>query len=233
MNGDLNLNNQQHQNVNNMNSNMNNYQSNYSNYNNQSQFSPSQQSSKKNNNIVKVVLIVLAIIVGIFIVVIVFGGSTTGGGNVEIGKEAIIKNKIYNMTISVGDVQRGVVYTNDGSSLAILGLDGTYTKVKVTIKNNDSKELVVNGLIVPINLMDSSKNKITYCSYGTTILDKRLENEKLQSEIPANSMVSGYVYCKTDSNSGAVLNVNVPSNVNKNDKDDYIINYDEYYFNLK
>ena len=239
MNNDMNLNNQQnnqqYQNVNNMgandmNPNMSNNQpnySNYQNYNNQSQVLPPQQSPKKNNNIVKVVLIVLAIIVGIFIVVKIFGGSTTGGGNVGTGKEAPIKNKAYNMTISVGDVQRGVVYTNNGSLL-----DGTYTKVKVTIKNNDSKELEINSYIVPMNLMDSSKNKITYCSYGSSIQDEKLANETLQDKIPANSVISGYVYCKTDSNSGTILNVNVPSSASTNDTGGYTINLDEYYFTL-
>lgn len=244
MNNDMNLNNQQnnqqYQNVNNMgtnnmNSNMSNNQlnySNYQNYNNQSQVLPPQQSSKSNNNVVKVVLIVMAIIAGIFIVVKIFGGSTIGGGDVGTGKEATIKNKAYNMTISVGDVQRGVVYKNNGSLLATFDLDGTYTKVKVTIKNNDSKELEINSYIVPMNLMDSSKNKITYCSYGSSIQDKKLANEKLQEKIPAYSAISGYVYCKTDSNLGTILNVNVPSGTSTNNTGGYTIKLDEYYFAL-
>ena len=239
MNNDMNLNNQQYQNtnnanVNNMNSNMNNNQQNYynyQNYNNQNQSLP-QQNPKKNNNIMKIIFIVLALIIGIFIVVKVFGGSTTGGGNVGVGEEATIKNKLYNMTISVGDVQRGVVYTNSGSLFSVFDLDGTYTKAKVTIKNNDSKELEINSYIVPINLMDSSKNKITYCSYGSSIQDEKLVNEKLQEKVPANSTISGYVYCKTDSNLGTILNVNIPSNASKNDAGEYSIDLDEYYFTL-
>lgn len=244
MNNDMNFNNQQnnpqYQNANNMNANnmnmnanMNSNQPNYSSYQSYNNQNLQQQpSTKKNNNIVKIILIILGIIVGIFIIVKIFGGSSSGGGDVGTGKEVTIKNKAYNMTISVGDVQRGVVYTNNGSLLSTFDLDGTYTKVKVTIKNNDSKETQINSYVVPINLMDSSKNKITYCTYGTALQDKNLANEKLQDTIPANSTISGYVYCKTDSNSGTILNINVPSSATTNDTGGYTLNLDEYYFNL-
>lgn len=228
MNNDMNLNNQQYQNTNNV---INNQQ-NYSNQNNQSQNFSQQQMPKKNNNIVKIIIIIAVIIVGIFIVTKIFGGSSSSGATVSSGKEVTIKNKAYNMTISVSDVQRGIVYTNDGKLMSTFDLDGTYTKVKVIIKNNDNKETQINSYVVPINLMDSSKNKITYCTYGSALQDKNLINEKLQDTIPANSTISGYVYCKTDSTSGAILNINVPSSASANDTDEYTLNLDEYYFNL-
>lgn len=231
MNNDINFNNQnnnpQYQNVNNMNANMNNNQPNYSNYQGYNNQNLQQPNTKKKNNILKIILIILGIIVGIFIISKIFGGSSSNGGSVGMGKEVTVKNKIYNMVISAGDVQRGVVYKAD-----FIGLDGTYTKIKMTIKNNNSKEASINPYLVPISLMDSSKNKITSCSYGSTLNDKNVENEKLQDTIPANSTISGYIYCKTDSTLGTILYIKVPSNVTTSDNNNYNIDYDEFYLNL-
>lgn len=231
MNNDINFNNQnnnpQYQNVNNMNANMNNNQPNYSNYQGYNNQNLQQPNTKKKNNILKIILIILGIIVGIFIISKIFGGSSSNGGSVGMGKEVTVKNKIYNMVISAGDVQRGVVYKAD-----FIGLDGTYTKIKMTIKNNNSKEASINPYLVSISLMDSSKNKITSCSYGSTLNDKNVENEKLQDTIPANSTISGYIYCKTDSTLGTILYIKVPSNVTTSDNNNYNIDYDEFYLNL-
>lgn len=229
-------NNQQYQNANNVSTNTNMNQPNYSNYqnnDNQNQNLSSQQNPKKNNNIVKIILIALVIIVGIIIIAKIFGGSSSGEVNVGTGKEANIKTPSKNMTVSVGDVQRGIVYTkNSNSILSMFELDGTYTKVKVNIKNNNSEEDEINVFVFPISLLDSSKNEITLCSYGEDIQDERVANEKLQDKIPANSTISGYVYCETDSNLGTILSVSVISSVSNNSEGKLIRNWDNYYFDL-
>lgn len=238
MNNDINFNNQQNnQQYQNANNNVINDQQNYnghqdhSNQNNQTQ-NLQQQGPQKNKNILKIVLVVVAVIVIILLAIKIFGGSSSDGTAVELGKEITVKNKLYNLTISVGDVQRGVVYTTDGTVLSVFDLDGTYTKVKVTIKNNSNSEEEIGNLLIPINLMDSSKTEIASCNYGSTLQDEKLTNEKLPDTIPANSTVSGYVYCETDSTSGTILNINVPSNVSTNNTGGYTVTGDEYYFNL-
>ena len=82
-----------------------------------------------------------------------------------------------------------------------------------------------------MNLMDSSKNKLTSCNYGANALDSRVDGEKLVDTIPANSTISGYVYCKTDSNAGDILNINVPTGSSQSG-DGYTLLLDEYYFKL-
>lgn len=235
MNNDMNFNNQynnpQYQNVNNMNANMNNNQPNYSNYQGYNNQNLQQPSTKKKNNILKIILIILGIIVGIFIISKIFGGSSSSGGSVGTGKDVTVKNKIYNMIISASDVQKGVVYNNSGD-VSSNNLNGTYTKIKITIKNNNSKEASINPYLVSISLMDSSKNKIASCSYGLKLNDKNIVNEKLQDTIPANSTASGYIYCKTDSTLGTILYIKVPSNVTTSDNNNYDIDYEEYYLSL-
>lgn len=202
--------------------------------------SPNKQSAqfdvqkfiKSKKKIIVIVITVVAIVLVIFIFSKIFGGSSTVVKTIDIGKEANVRNKIYNMNISVGDTQRGVIYKDADSEFSFSNLDGTYTKVKVNIKNNSSKEALIGSTLVQIYLMDSSKNKIASCDYGVFVTDENLEKEKLQENIPANSTVNGYVYCKTDSTSDQFLNINIPSSTNSDDGNKYNINYDHYYFNL-
>lgn len=168
------------------------------------------------------------------------GGKSTiqnHGRNLNVGESVTVKEEAFdiNLTLSVGDVQRNVVYTkrtstgnrlefNDGT----FDIEGTYTKVKVNIHNNNNEEFQLSEYTLPMELLDSESNTLSECSY--TILDNRLENEKLPYIVPGNSSISGYVYCKTDSNSGSILDIGVPSKALSNEK---TLVFAEYKFKLK
>lgn len=215
---------------------INSNQVNVNDYNNQSNNSSSiinNNSTKKNKSII-IVITSIAIVIILFFVgkTFLFAGDDNGNNSsVNLGQDLSIKNNITNITIKVESIDKNVDVVDNIFKDEIT----KFTKIKISVVNNSNKQAMLFNYN-SFNLLDSNNNKIVFCTtnYGMSLYDV---SDAIDYIVPANSSINGYLYCKTDSNDGSILEINsiksIDAELFKEQKIIQSTDSESYYINLR
>jgi len=163
------------------------------------------ETNNQKQNKFKIIGFIAVIFVVLVVGIILFSNNnavgTKSGTTVNQGKELKIKSDYVDINLTVEAVERNVKVSN------LLGEEEFFTKIKISIVNNDKKDSFNSGFIA-YELFDQNQNLLK----DSTCLDESWNPtynliDAIKVEIPANSTDSGYLYCKDNGNMGKILGI--------------------------
>ncbi len=158
--------------------------------------------------------------------------GTVNGTTIEQGDELVVDNDITDAVITFNDAVTGVKI-KDSSSVSPDGNNLVdFVKIKVKVKNG--KKSFSFYPFTSITLMDEDKNEITDCFDKTLLFN--FDVKDAIDTVEKNSTGEGYLYCRTDSTDGKLLEISTAVRLDPKAEEEGIVKTLEtytYYVRLK
>lgn len=171
------------------------------------------------------------VVVVIIVAFIVFSGKSGGNGyTVNMGQSLNINEQGQKVSINIEQIDEPTYY-QDGM---FENDQNIYLGIKLSASNLTNKEAYIGAY--HFTLLDSNNNEIATEMPGLQlILDERVNDMQLNSKIPANQTINGYVFFKT--NSKDIKKLRISCMTDKTTKNHDIVfgqdvYYEYYYINL-
>lgn len=179
----------------------------------------------------KIYIYIGIVVVAIVVAFIVFSGKSGGNGyTVNKGQTLNINEQGQKISINVEQIDEPTYY-QDGM---FENDQNIYLGIKLSASNLTNKEAYIGSYF--FTLLDSNNNEIATEMPGLQlILDKRVDDMQLNSKIPANQTINGYIFFKTNSKDIKKLRISCMTDKTTKNRDIVFgqdVYYEYYYINL-
>ena len=176
----------------------------------------------KNKKVIGIIVVIVIVVVG-FIFWYSKGKSKSG---ITVNQDQTLHVKGSNIDYSLKVESIDQVEESDFMEKT------TYTRLKVSITNNANSKNT-GFFYTTFVALDSKENELTSTNLSMNGLLVEDQSTILPTDLEAKQTISGYVYLKTESKDISKIKILVPTNISTDDGNEYKIERDEYFINIK